>query len=436
MKNLIVEVTSRCNLSCPMCLRHSWKDAEGDMDPNTFRSLLECSAALESLNLTGYGEPFLHPGLIEMIRLARGSLPARTRIYLTSNGTLLDTETVRDAVEAGLDGITLSMDSLDPDAFQWIRGGASLSTVTRCLDELAAARERAPGTSFSVGISTVVMERNVRELPDLVRFAAEHRARAVWVNNLLPYTEQMAGEVLYERHSDHVMSLFSTALEALRNLGVNDGNLRALVGGLFSLQGSGASSSGSVPLPGKDLVLRLAKELSSVNISMGGIQETMLKFLERDASQVVRSSDIFRRAQEIAAGAGIELHLPLLIPRAKRECDFVRNETCFVTWDGWVRPCNQLSHEYGCFHNGRPKTVQSVSFGKLPEEGLDAVWRSCVYSDFREKVAEFPFSPCGDCGLSDGCGYVAPEGDFLCDCNMCEQPCGDCLWSRGVLQCP
>ncbi|MEW6442376.1 MAG: hypothetical protein AB1640_15675 [bacterium] len=58
------------------------------------------------------------------------------------------------------------------------------------------------------------------------------------------------------------------------------------------------------------------------------------------------------------------------------------------------------------------------------------------WTDFRTKVVEFPFSPCGDCGLADGCGYIAPDRDFLCDCSMCEQPCGDCMWSRGILQCP
>lgn len=437
MKNLIVEITSRCNLSCPMCIRHAWKDAVGDMDVEVFRRLLASRPNLDSLNLTGYGEPFLHPRLVDMIRTARGLLPGHTRIHLVSNGTLLERGLVRDVIRAGVNGIALSMDSLEDDTFQSVRGGASLRLVADCLDSLVAAKGSAPGDSLRIDLSIVAMERNIRELPQLIRFAADRHVDAVWVNNLLPHTESLAGEILYDRHSENVLKLFERTGKRLDELGVTQGAMRGLISRLFGLRAGSDGSASDPSRPAEErLVLDLAREMASAEISMGGIWDTMLRTIERNGERFDRNREIFQEAREMAARQDLELHLPRITPRTERECDFIKSETCFVTWDGYARPCNQLAHDYSCFHYERPKTVKSVSFGRIPEEDLGVIWNSEGYREFRKTVMEFPFSPCGDCGLSDGCGYIAPDRDFLCDCNMCEQPCGDCLWSRGILQCP
>ena len=437
MKHLTIEITSRCNLSCSMCVRNSWKDDQGDLDLKVFRSLLSVFPRLDSLSLSGYGEPFLHPNLLEMIRTARELLPARSRIHLTSNGTLVDRNLVKEVVGAGLNGIALSMDSLEADAFESIRGGASLRSVTACLEDFAVLREGLPKDSFAIELSIVAMKRNIQELPRLIRFGADNHVDTLWVNNVLPHTETIAQEILYDRPSEHVLGLIGKTMERLRAMGLDQGSLRGLVTKVFSLKrGHGESVSDRSLSPEELLVLQLAQELASVNISMGSVYDTILRIMARDGTGFSHCLEIFEESREIAARRNLELHLPLLIPKAKRECDFIKKETCFVTWDGWVRPCNQLAHNYSCFHYGRLKTVKSVSFGKVPEEEIETIWNSQAYREFRERVLEFPFSPCGDCGLSDGCGYIDSDSDFLCDCNLYEQPCGDCLWSRGLLQCP
>ena len=442
MKHLTIETTSRCNLSCPMCVRHSWKDDQGDMDMEVFRSLLTVFPNLDSLSLSGYGEPFLHPKLPEMIRVARGSLPDRSRIRLTSNGTLMDRSLVRELIGAGLNGIAFSMDSLESGAFETIRGGASLRSVSGCLQDVAGLRQGFPKDSFSLELSIVGMKSNIRELPDLVRFGADHQVDVIWVNNVLPHTETMAAETLYDSHSEHVLELFGKTVEALREQGLNHGSLRGLMKKVFSLSSvamgnvSVGSYSGRSLSPEESLVLQLGRDLSSADVSMGSVSGLILKIMNRDTSGLTHYSDVFEESRRIAADRHVELHLPVLIPRFKRECDFIKKESCFVTWDGWVRPCNQLSHDYSCFHYGRPKVVRSLSFGQVPQQEIDTIWNCEAYREFREKVIEFPFAPCGDCGLSDGCGYIDPDRDFLWDCNLLEQPCGDCLWSRGILQCP
>lgn len=87
-RKLIIEVTSRCNLDCPMCLR--WQiPHQGDMEPETFSRLRPLFPEAESIVLTGYGESLLHPHILEMVRKAREALPAAGRVSLITNGALL-----------------------------------------------------------------------------------------------------------------------------------------------------------------------------------------------------------------------------------------------------------------------------------------------------------------------------------------------------------
>ncbi len=50
---------------------------------------------------------------------------------------------------------------------------------------------------------------------------------------------------------------------------------------------------------------------------------------------------------------------------------------------------------------------------------------------FRDLVQRFDFSPCSDCG---GCNLAETNEE---DCFGNGFPvCGDCLWAKGVIQCP
>ena len=62
---LIVEVTTRCNLNCFMCVKQSDDSniAEGDLSDEVFKALEPAMTNLEALILNGVGESLLHPKL-------------------------------------------------------------------------------------------------------------------------------------------------------------------------------------------------------------------------------------------------------------------------------------------------------------------------------------------------------------------------------------
>jgi MoaA/NifB/PqqE/SkfB family radical SAM enzyme len=114
-----------------------------------------------------------------------------------------------------------------------------------------------------------------------------------------------------------------------------------------------------------------------------------------------------------------------------RRCRFVHDRTSFVRWDGKVSPCMGLLHSHRTFLYGLERNVRAYAFGDIRTGGLFEIWNSREYTDFREKVRAFDYSPCHVCG---GCSLLQKNEE---DCYGNTFPaCGGCLWAEGIIQCP
>jgi organic radical activating enzyme len=90
-----IEITSRCNLACVYCPHPSLAREKHDMSMETYRRSLywveyfKCKGTQNELSLTGMGEALLHPDFVEMLAMARHTLP-HGKILFSTNGLLLD----------------------------------------------------------------------------------------------------------------------------------------------------------------------------------------------------------------------------------------------------------------------------------------------------------------------------------------------------------
>ena len=89
---LFVEVTTRCNLRCAMCVKQAPGQGlvDGDMTAATFERLAPAFPFLEALVLNGIGEPTLHRGLEAFIGRVVKAVEPRTFGTLADRG-ILDT---------------------------------------------------------------------------------------------------------------------------------------------------------------------------------------------------------------------------------------------------------------------------------------------------------------------------------------------------------
>ncbi len=196
IQKLYIEPTTLCNLHCHTCIRNSWGDPLDHMSMETFWNLnaqLDELPNLRRVVFAGFGEPTFHPNIIEMVEAIRKrDLP----VTLASNGTTLTEKRILKFIELGVDKLVVSVDGARPETFESIRD-ISLAKVIKNLEKLRDLKIREGSMHPTLEIEFVAMKRNVGELKDMTKLAAELQASRLIVTNVLPYTKEMLDEVLY-----------------------------------------------------------------------------------------------------------------------------------------------------------------------------------------------------------------------------------------------
>lgn len=138
---VLLELTNRCNLRCPVCFAQA-----GEREPEDL-SLEEISGQYDMLmrrggpyniQLSG-GEPTMRDDLPEIIRLGRER--GFSFFQLNSNGLRLADEAgyASKLREAGLSCVFLQFDGLDDRVYETLRGRPLLETKLRAIDSCAGA---------------------------------------------------------------------------------------------------------------------------------------------------------------------------------------------------------------------------------------------------------------------------------------------------------
>ena len=159
IKYLRISVTDRCNLRCKYCMPNGIECVEHKdiLSFEEIRQIAECGAKLgiTKIRLTG-GEPLARKGCPQLIRMLK-EIPGIEKIAMTTNGTLVRV-ILPQLVEAGLDEINISLDTLDAEKFAAITGQNFLPEVLLAIDAALAA-------GLKVKVNAVSMPDT--EMPDL-----------------------------------------------------------------------------------------------------------------------------------------------------------------------------------------------------------------------------------------------------------------------------
>ena len=352
MKRLYIEPTARCNLQCSMCFRNSWRDeAIGDMSMETFQRAMDTMpASVETVFFGGMGEPLAHAHILDMVREAK----ARGKsVELLSNGTLLTQERSAALLDAGLDMLWLSIDSLEEGSYERIRQNSKFTLVKRHIEEFNRLRIRLK-RKVRLGLAFVAMKSNAHELAKLPYFATWHMVNEVNVSNVIPTDEHTAAEML----CDHVV-----------DWGLGDD--------------APMDTSPQIHLP-------------LMNWDHPGAREGLSGMLSNSMCSVYLSGK--------------------KVLRESRSCRFINEGHCFVKFDGEVSPCMPLLRNGVVHLRGKTRLIHRHSYGNVRDMRLDDIWNSEEYAGLRRRVKNFEFSYCFRCslceyweeGLTDCFGSPAP----------------------------
>ena len=167
-----LNLTRRCNLRCAHCYLDAGTRADGgsaELSTDEVRSLLDDIAALSDETMVVFtgGEPMLRRDLTALVAHAAG---LGLMAVIGTNGMLLDDARARELREAGLQGVGISVDSLDPDFHDAFRGRTG--SWARAMAAIDACRRN--DLRFQIHFS--VNDDNADELDDMVAFARDSGA--------------------------------------------------------------------------------------------------------------------------------------------------------------------------------------------------------------------------------------------------------------------
>ncbi len=179
--DLRISLTDRCQLRCSYCMPEEgpqWLRRADLLTDAEFITLgrIFVSLGVNTIRLTG-GEPTLHPHLVELVR-ALATLTPRPELSLTTNAVTLDGIAVA-LVEAGLDRVNISLDTLDRERFR------ELTRRDRLDDVLAGIAAAAAAGLAPVKINAVLArDVNLADAPGMLQWALEHDYRLRFIEHM------------------------------------------------------------------------------------------------------------------------------------------------------------------------------------------------------------------------------------------------------------
>ncbi|MCC7573232.1 MAG: GTP 3',8-cyclase MoaA [Candidatus Methanofastidiosum sp.] len=168
VKVLRITLTQRCNLNCIYC-HHEGECSQSyngkrEIKKEEIEDLLKVSKDLgiKKVRFTG-GEPLLRGDVVEIIQIASKYMED---VSMSTNGVLL-CEKISELKEAGISRINVTLNTLNEEIYKSITGKNKLQDV---LDGIEKTYDE---KIFPIKVNMVVMQRNYKEIKNLVRYTKE-----------------------------------------------------------------------------------------------------------------------------------------------------------------------------------------------------------------------------------------------------------------------
>ena len=171
---LMIEPTNICNLKCPLCPTGEGTLARKGslMDFSILKMAIdELGDYLLELNITNYGEPFIHDRLCQMITYIKGK---GIKVNVGTNGHFFKNETVtQEFILSGVDEVYISLDGTNQESYSRYRIKGDFEKVVGGIRLLVETRNRLRKRTPFVEIQFLVMQHNEHQLDAIRKLAAD-----------------------------------------------------------------------------------------------------------------------------------------------------------------------------------------------------------------------------------------------------------------------
>ena len=151
-----IELTNNCNLNCLFCSRHIMKRKKGFMSFDTFKKFVDEMAENNSaLRMIRWGEPLLHPELLEFVEYAKNK---GVLVHITTNGLLLNEEKAKKLIELGLNSIIFSFQGATKKGYEEMRNNKKYDLLCENIKRFMAVRDKTKAKTWAHISSTMTNE--------------------------------------------------------------------------------------------------------------------------------------------------------------------------------------------------------------------------------------------------------------------------------------
>ncbi|MCH8156559.1 MAG: radical SAM protein [Nitrospinae bacterium] len=170
-----IEITNRCNMTCPMCPREVLDIELEHMDWDKFIIVIGKLTGQEHITLTGWGEPFLHPRIFDMIAYCK---ERGHRVMITSNALFPNEGFVETILGSALDEITFSIDGVEDNK---VADGHTSNKVYDNIEKISRLRKNGAPT---IRLQATLHGGCENDLYDVIRYGARIGCDAVNVGRI------------------------------------------------------------------------------------------------------------------------------------------------------------------------------------------------------------------------------------------------------------
>ena len=221
-----ITVTQRCNLKCRFCVRNNMQfQPEKELSTERIIELIREAKELGAKRffvIGGYGEPFAKPGIMKILEEIRRDTNKDDHFEtIITNGTLLTKERVYKLVQWDWKQIIISLDSPRAETHDYLRGvPGTFNRVMEALKNFNRAKKKFNTENPEIWISTVLNNRNYKQLLELVVLAAKNRVRKLRVVPLIIKTPEGEKLKLNEEQVRELPKIVEKVERLAKSLGV------------------------------------------------------------------------------------------------------------------------------------------------------------------------------------------------------------------------
>jgi len=176
VKSVIIEITSFCNLHCPLCPTAFSNREKGIMPFSDFLKIAEnLPSSIQNVDLYLSGEPLIDKDLFKMVTFL---VNKNIHCSISTNGTLLG-EKIEEILDSGLSELIIGVDGATEDTYKQYRIGGNFPILINNIKKLVEERRKKNLKTPLIIFQYIVMKHTEKEVGMAIKLARDLEVDAI-----------------------------------------------------------------------------------------------------------------------------------------------------------------------------------------------------------------------------------------------------------------